>query len=80
MAYVTVETPDHIDVFERISNAKELSEDQLDQILQRAGGLIESTMKGLTPIGKTGLTNASIETRKEDKLTYGMEAMKEETF
>jgi len=72
MAYINVEMPDHIDVFERVKTAKELTKDQLDQILQRAGGLIEATMKGFTPIGKTGLTNASIETRKEDELTYGI--------
>jgi len=72
MAYVDVRTPDHIEVFERVRSGKELTRPQLDKILQNAGGLIEGTMKQLTPIGKTGLTSASIETRKEAELTYGI--------
>lgn len=69
---ISVYTPDHNEVFERIKIAKDFTPQQLDKVLQQAGGLIESTMKELTPIGATGLTNASIETRKEDELMYGV--------
>jgi len=71
MAYITVQTPDHPEVFERIRATTDLTKEQLDKILQNAGGLIEGTMKELTPV-QTGLTRASIETRKEDELTYGV--------
>jgi len=71
MSYIEVLTPDHIDVFERVRSAKELVPQQLDKILQYGGGLIEGTMKELTPKAM-GLTSASIETRKEDELTYGV--------
>ena len=71
MAYIDIRTPDHVEVFERIRTAKELTRPQLDKVLQNAGGLIEGTMKQLTPKA-TGLTSASIETRKEGELTYGI--------
>jgi len=72
MSQIAVYTPDHPEIFERISGAIQLTDSRLAQILQRASGLIERAMKERTPIGQTGLTNASIETRKEADLTYGI--------
>lgn len=72
MAYIDLHTPDHDYIYQRVRAAKEMTRPRLDKILQVAGGLFEGTMKQLTPRGLTGLTSASIETRKEAELTYGV--------
>lgn len=71
---VDVILPDHEEIVGRIRSAVELGEPKLDMVLQKASALFEGTMKMLLQheTHGSGLTAASIETRKEDELVYGV--------
>lgn len=71
MSVLELQLPDHEVVVRQIHSMIEHTPDNLDRVLQEACALIEGSMKEKTP-RRTGLTSASIETRKEDDLAYGV--------
>ena len=74
MPNITVTLPDHFEVFRQLQNARDMTEQELDRVLQEACVLLESTLKSmiLSETHGSGLTAASIETKQEAELTYGV--------
>ena len=74
MASIFVNLPDHFEIFRELQNAEKMSEQELDRVLREACTLLEGTLKTLvqTETHGSGMTAASIETREEAKLTYGV--------
>lgn len=74
MPSIGISLPDHIDVLTRIQAAKDLAPEELDRVLVETSAVIEVSLKTdvRTRTHGTGLTAASIETRKEGTLEYGV--------
>jgi hypothetical protein len=74
MSSITVQLPDHFEVFRKLESAEEMSKQELDRVLRDACMLLEGTLKTLvqTETHGSGLTASSIETREEGELTYGV--------
>lgn len=66
--------PDHVDVVNQIESTIQRTPEQLDLVLQQASAVFERSLKTMvqTETHGSGLTAASIETRKEANLTYGI--------
>jgi len=71
---IEIELPDHEAIIERIATTKEFTEPKLDGILQDCARSVEADLRTMvrTETRGSGLTAASIETRKEGHLTYGV--------
>jgi len=74
MSSIEVILPDHEEVFMRINSAIERTPEQLDLVLQQAAITFEGALKTdvQTRTHGSGLTAASIESRKEGELEYGI--------
>jgi len=74
MSKIEILTPDHDSTLDFIQKLKGETPKHLDVALQKACALLEATLKTLVlqETHGTGLTAASIETRKEEELTYGV--------
>lgn len=71
---ITIELPDHEIVLQKLFDVTQKMEPKLDTVLKHVAMLMEGTLKMLIrqETHGSGLTAASVETRKEDYLTYGV--------
>jgi len=74
MSSIEILFPDHERVVQELDAKIRLEQTEGDIVLQRFCALIEGTLKTLisSETHGMGLTAASVETRKEDELTYGV--------
>ena len=74
MSSIEVILPDHDEVFTRVNSAIERTPEQLDLVLRDASLAFEKALKTdfQTRTHGSGLTAASIESRKEGALEYGI--------
>lgn len=74
MSSIEISLPDSEEIMTRLNAVIERTPEQLDEVLQQTGIVIEGALKMLvqSETHGSGLTAASIETRKEDTLVYGV--------
>lgn len=71
MSKIAIHTPDHQRIYQELAMEKELLEPEAERKLESIAYKLEGHMKEFTP-SRLGLTRASIEVRKEGRLTFGV--------